>query len=129
MQSQAACTYLLICPEFLEALKRRPDCWREHTILYVFGQAWMAWDRPRLSHEERCRVIEGVEALLCFNLAGEQLYLPFLNETNKGTKPGLMGILAGSMGVLSAQNILALLSNGAVKRQFREQTNKGRKQE
>ena len=121
MQSQAACTYLLICPEFLDELKRRPDCWREHTILYVFGQAWMAWDRPGLSHEERCRVIEGIEALLGFNLAGEQLYLPFLNETNKGTKPGLKGILAGDMGFLSSQNVLAFLTNGAVKRQFREQ--------
>lgn len=121
MQSQAACIYLLICPEYLEALKKRADCWREHTILYIFGQAWMAWDRPHLSHEERIRVIESVEALLCFNLGGEQLYLPFLNETDKGTKPGLKGILAGDMGALTSQNLLAFLSNGAVKRQFREQ--------
>ena len=122
MQSQAACIYLLICPEFLAALSARDDCWREHTILYIFGQAWMAWDRPHLSHEERVRAIESYEALLCFNLAGEQIYLPFLNETTKGANPGLKGILSGEMGSFaSSQNLLAFLSNGAVHRQFREQ--------
>ena len=121
MQSQAAMVYLLICPEFLAALKARDDCWREHTILYIFGQAWMGWDRPHLTHHERTRVIEWAEALLCFSLGGEQIYLPFLNETAKGTKPGLKGILAGDMGTFTtSQNILAFLSNGAVHRQFRE---------
>ena len=122
MQSQAACIYLLICPEWLAALYDRKDCWREHTILYIYGQAWMAWDRPHLSKEERIRAIESYEALLCFNLGGEQLYLPFLNETTKGTNPGLKGVLANDMGsFLSSQNLLAFLSNGAVHRQFREQ--------
>ena len=122
MQSQAACIYLLICPEYLAALKAREDCWREHTILYIYGQAWMAWDRPHLSMHERVRVIESWEALLSFNLGGEQLYLPFLNETAQGASPGLKGILAKDMGSFcSSQNLLAFLSNAAVHRQFREQ--------
>ena len=122
MQSQAACIYLLICPEYLAGLAAREDCWREHTILYIHGRAWLAWDQPHLSHEERVRCIEWYEALLCFNLAGEQLYLPFLNGTSRGINPGLKGILASDTGsFLSSQNLLAFLSNGAEHRQFREQ--------
>ena len=119
MQSQAACTYLLICPEFLDALKARKDCWREHTVLYIFGQAWMAYDRPRLTKEERIRSIELYEALLCFNMGGEQLYLPFQNETMQGANPGLKGILAAVSGsFLSSQNLLAFLSNSALSKRI-----------
>ena len=59
--------------------------------------------------------------MLVYSLGGEQLYLPFYNESDKGAEPGLVGILSGKIGSFTSQNLLALLQNGAARRQFRQQ--------
>jgi hypothetical protein len=125
MHSQAAHVYLLICPQLLDELKRRPDCSAEYVVLCVLGMGWTGWDVNRLTVIERVRRIELCEALLIYNIGGEQLFYPFYDETNqkKGcSKSPLVGILSSHIGgIFSMQNFLALLSNGAVKRQSRQQ--------
>ena len=119
MHSQSAHVFLLICPQLLEELKKRPECMPEHTVLYSLGMAWLAWDMKHLTDLERTRRIELVEALLVYNLGGEQLFMPFKEESTKqGT---LRGVLSLHMGLWSMQNMLALLQNAAARRQFREQ--------
>jgi len=119
--SQASMMWVLICPQFIEALDADPACWLEHTILYVLGKAFMGWDMPNLTNAERAYRIELCEAVLAYSLGGEQLYLPFSDESDKGTEPGLVGILATKIGPFTSQNILAFLQNGAARRQFRQQ--------
>ena len=123
--SQAAMTWVLICPQFLEALDQDPTCWLEHTVLYVCGRAYMGWDMPHLTDAERSYRIELCEAVLMYSVGGEQMYLPFMDESTKGkqkgAEPGLVGILAGKIGGFTSQNLLAFLANGAARRQFREQ--------
>lgn len=119
--SQSALTFVLICPEYLEALEKDPACWLEHTVLYIVGLAYLAWDMPHLDDETRTMRIELCEALLVYSLGGEQLYLPFTDESTQGKEPGLVGILAGKIGIFTSQNLLALLQNGAARRQFRQQ--------
>ena len=123
--SQAAMTWVLICPQFLDALEQDPTCWLEHTVLYVCGQAYMGWDMPHLTDVERSYRIELCEAVLMYSVGGEQMYLPFLDESTKGkqkgAEPGLVGILAGRIGSFTSQNLLAFLANGAARRQFRQQ--------
>jgi len=119
MHSQSAHVFLLICPQLLEELDKRPECMPEHTVLYALGMAWLAWDMKHLTDLERTRRIELVEALLVYNLGGEQLFMPFKEESTKqGT---LRGVLSLHMGLWSMQNMLALLQNAAARRQFREQ--------
>jgi hypothetical protein len=118
--SQSMATFLLCCPRFLDALKASPDCQHEHTILSILGMGWAACDMSHLTDIERTRRLELVQALLAFNLGGEQIFLPFYDETNSGKAPGLKGILAGTMGPFTTQRLLALLSNASVRRQFRE---------
>jgi hypothetical protein len=118
--SQSMATFLLCCPRFLDALKASPDCQHEHTILSILGMGWAACDMSHLTDIERTRRLELVQALLAFNLGGEQIFLPFYDETNSGKAPGLKGILAGTMGPFTTQRLLALLANASVRRQFRE---------
>ena len=119
--SQSALMWALVCPHFLEALDQDPSCWLEHSILYTLGMAYLAWDMPHLTDAERTYRIELCEAVLVYSLGGEQLYLPFYNESDKGAEPGLVGILSGKIGSFTSQNLLALLQNGAARRQFRQQ--------
>ncbi|KOO30783.1 hypothetical protein Ctob_014392 [Chrysochromulina tobinii] len=121
MLSQAALAWVMLCPEFLDALDAEPDCWREHTVLTILGLAFLAWDMPHLTDVERSHRIELCEALLIYSMAGEQMYLPFLNESNQGAEPGLVGILASKIGPFTSQNLIAFLQNGAARRQFRQQ--------
>ena len=121
MLSQSALTWVMLCPEFLDALDAEPDCWREHTVLTILGLAFLAWDMAHLTDVERSHRIELCEALLIYTLAGEQMYLPFLNESNQGAEPGLVGILASKIGPFTSQNLIAFLQNGAARRQFRQQ--------
>ena len=51
----------------------------EHTVLFILGQAFLAWDMPHLTDIERTYRIEVCEAILVYSLGGEQLYLPFSN--------------------------------------------------
>jgi hypothetical protein len=121
MLSQAALAWVMLCPEFLDALDAEPDCWREHTVLTILGLAFLAWDMPHLTDVERSHRIELCEALLIYSMAGEQMYLPFLNESNQGAEPGLVGILASKIGPFTSPNLIAFLQNGAARRQFRQQ--------
>jgi len=124
MHSQAAHIYVLICPPLLKELAVRPDCNPEYVTLKVLGMAWMAWDMRHLTELDRIRRIQLVEALFVYNVGGEQLFLPFYDETNKkhkGSKGLLVGILSQHVGIFSTQNLCALLQNGTVLRQFRQQ--------
>ena len=125
MHSQAAHVYLLICPELLEGLRTRDDCNAEYITLSVLGLAWTAWDMKGLTALERTRRIELLEALLIYNLGGDQLYLPFYSEGRNtkgcGDNYKLNGILSQHLGVFSMQNFLALLQNNAVRRQSQQQ--------
>jgi hypothetical protein len=124
MHSQAAHIYVLLCPLLLQELEKRPECNPEYVTLKVLGMAWMGWDMSHLTELERIRRIELVEALYIYNVGGEQLYLPFYDETSKkhkGSKGLLVGILSQHTGIFSTQNLCALLQNGAVHRQFRQQ--------
>jgi len=124
MHSQAAHVYVLLCPPLLAELRKRPDCNPEYVTLKVLGMAWMAWDMEHLTDLERIRRLELVEALWVYNVGGEQLFLPFYDETSKkhkGSKGALVGILSQHAGVFSMQNVLAFLHNSAVHRQKRQQ--------
>ena len=119
-QSQSALTFLILCPEFLEALDADPACWREHTILSTLGSSYLAWDMRDLSQVERTRRIEQLEALLIYNLVGDAMFLPF--GGSDGTEDDrLRGILSAKHGAMNATGLLALLANGNARRQFREQ--------
>lgn len=119
--SQQAMTWALICPDFLAALEADPTCWLEHTVMYIFGMAYIAWDMPGLDDDTRSFRIQLCEAVLVYSLGGEQLYLPFLNETSRGSEPALLGILAAHFGPFTCQTMLAFLANGAARRQFGHQ--------
>jgi hypothetical protein len=73
MHSQAAHVYVLICPQLIDALKVRADCSAEYVFLRVLGMAWRGWDMAHLTELERIRVIELLEALLIYNIGGEQV--------------------------------------------------------
>ena len=45
--------------------------------------SWIGWDMNHLTEIERVRRIELLGSLVIYYIAGEQLYLPFYNETNK----------------------------------------------
>jgi hypothetical protein len=107
-------TYVMLCPEFLDELEADPDCWRELLVLRVFGLAWTAWDMRDLNSGERTRRIELVLQLLLYNLAGEQIYLPFK------AADGLPGVQSQYVNVFTAQSILAMLHNADARRQFRD---------
>ena len=68
-----------------------------------------------LTEAERTFRLELAEALLVYNLGGEQIFLPFQKED------GASGILANHMAGFSTQRLLALLTNSAVRRHIREQ--------
>ena len=124
MHSQAAHIYVLLCPPLLAELEKRPDCNPEYVTLKVLGMAWLGWDMGNLTDLERIRRIELVEALFLYNVGGEQLFYPFYDETakkQKGSKGVLVGILSQHVGIFSTQNVCALLQNGAVHRQRRQQ--------
>lgn len=124
MHSQAAHTYVLLCPLLLAELEKRDDCNPEYVTLKVLGMAWLGWDMSHLTEFDRVRRIQLVEALFVYNVGGEQLFLPFYDETSKkhkGSKGPLVGILAQHVGIFSTQNLCALLQNGAVLRQYRQQ--------
>jgi len=123
MHSQAAHTYVLLCPPLLAALEKRPECNPEYVTLKVLGMAWLGWDMSHLTEIDRIRRIQLIEALFVYNVGGEQLFLPFYDETakkHKGSKGPLVGILAQHVGIFSTQNLCALLQNGAVLRQYRQ---------
>ena len=108
----------------LTELEQRPECNPEYVTLKVLGMAWLGWDMGNLTDLERIRRIELMEALYLYNVGGEQLFLPFYDETakkHKGSKGVLVGILSQHVGIFSTQNVCALLQNGAVHRQRRQQ--------
>jgi hypothetical protein len=115
--SQASLMWVLVCPAFIEALEAEPSCWREHTVLYILGMAYLSWDMPNRTDTDRCYHLELCEAVLVYVLGGEQLYLPFTNESEKGSEPGLVGILSATTGQFTSQNLLAFLGNSAARRQ------------
>ena len=124
MHSQAAHIYVLLCPPLLAEFEKRPECNPEYVTLKVLGMAWLGWDMGNLTDLERIRRVELVEALFLYNVGGEQLFLPFYDEAakkQKGSKGVLVGILSQHVGIFSTQNVCALLQNGAVHRQRRQQ--------
>ena len=102
--------------------------------------AWMAWDvpPPRIEHEtcraahsavrlasapqmpgltsaERTRRIEGVEALLFYNIAGDQFYLPHMGGAARAAAGKPLGLRTQHVSGFAMKTIFSHIANAAAR--------------
>ena len=87
MQGEMALCWLLICPAFLDLLRDKGHE-AEYTVLEAVAMGFLAFDMPGLDQETRTAYIEMINALLVYNIAGDQMFMPFFGGEKRKQKPG-----------------------------------------
>jgi len=120
MQGEMALCWLLICPAFLDRLRERGHE-AEYTVLEAVGMGFLAYDMPGLDQETRTVYIELINALLVYNIAGDQMFMPFFGGEKRKQTPGTYrGVREAKMQNMPSTNLLAMIANANVRAELRK---------
>ena len=118
MQGEDALAWLLICPAFLDELWARGHE-KEYATLEAVAMGYLACDMPGLNDATRTMWMEMLNSLLVYNIAGDQLYMPFGGGDKREEKGRYLGVREGKIGGSPAQNLLAFVSNAGARAHLR----------
>ena len=117
--SPALASRLLICPAYLDLLREKGHE-AEYTVLEAVGMGFLACDMPGLDQNTRTVYMELLNTLLVYNIAGDQLFMPFLGGEKRKEKSKYRGVREGKMQGFPSTNLLAFVANADARAKLRQ---------
>ena len=89
-------------------------------MLEAVGMGFLACDMPGLDQNTRTVYMELLSTLLVYNIAGDQLFMPFLGGEKRKEKSKYRGVREGKMQGFPSTNLLAFVANADARAKLRQ---------
>ena len=89
-------------------------------MLEAVGMGFLACDMPGLDQNTRTVYMELLNTLLVYNIAGDQLFMPFLGGEKRKEKSKYRGVREGKMQGFPSTNLLAFVANADARAKLRQ---------